>query len=198
LLDVGCDTGGFLQAAAQEFGIVPVGVDAASRAVAAARQQGIETYLTLIENAPDHLRDFRIITVIDLIEHVTDPTGFLREIRTRLRPGGLVYLETPNIHSAVYRIGHSLGRLIGWRPAGILERLFPPQHAQYFTLASLAGLARTVGFEVVRIDTRVLPWSDIAASLPVRAATSSMQLLDRCTGARILIWAVLRRPASGD
>jgi hypothetical protein len=80
----------------------------------------------------------------------------------------------------------------------MLERLFPPQHVQYFTVTSLAGLAHAVGLEVVRIDTRVLPWSDIAASLPMRAATSAMQLLDRWTGARILIWAVLRRPASED
>ena len=198
LLDVGCDTGGFLRSAAQEFGIVPVGVDAASRAVAAACQQGIEAYLTPIETAPDHLGDFRLITVIDLIEHVIDPAKFLREIRNRLRPGGLVYLETPNIQSAVYRIGRGLGRLTGWRLSGMLERLFPPQHVQYFTVTSLAGLAHAVGLEVVRIDTRVLPWSDIAASLPMRAATSAMQLLDRWTGARILIWAVLRRPASED
>jgi SAM-dependent methyltransferase len=194
LLDVGCDTGGFLQAAAQEFGVVPVGVDAASRAVAVAQQQGIEAYLTPIESAPDHLRDFPLITVIDLIEHVIDPASFLRQVRARLRPGGLVYLETPNIQSAVYRIGRSLGRLPGWRPTEMLERLFPPQHVQYFTLASLAGLARAVGFEVVRIQTRVLPWNDIAASLPVRAATSVAQLSDRWTGTRILIWAVLRRP----
>jgi 2-polyprenyl-3-methyl-5-hydroxy-6-metoxy-1,4-benzoquinol methylase len=194
LLDVGCDTGGFLQAAAQEFGIVPVGVDAASRAVEAARQHGIEAYLTTIESAPEHLRDFRLITVIDLIEHVIDPGSFLRQVSERLRPGGLVYLETPNIQSAVYRIGRTLGRLPVWQPTEMLERLFPPQHVQYFTLASLEGLARAVGFEVVRIQTRVLPWSDIAASFPVRAATSAMQLLDRWTATRILIWAVLRRP----
>lgn len=198
LLDVGCDTGGFLQAATQEFGIVPIGIDAASRAVAAARQQGIEAYLTPIERAPEHLKDFRLITVIDLIEHVIDPTGFLREIRERLRPGGLVYLETPNIQSAVYRIGGGLGRLTGRRPTAILERLFPPQHVQYFTVTSLAGLARAVGLEVVRIGTRVLPWRDVAASLPVRAAISAIQLLDRWTGAWILIWATLRRPASED
>jgi 2-polyprenyl-3-methyl-5-hydroxy-6-metoxy-1,4-benzoquinol methylase len=198
LLDVGCDTGAFLEAAAQEFGIVPVGVDAAGRAVAAARQQGIEAHHTAIENAPDHLRDFRLITVIDLIEHVIDPACFLREIRKRLRPGGLVYVETPNIRSAVYRIGRGLSRFSGWRLSGMLERLFPPQHVQYFTLSSLADLARAVGFEVVQIDTRVLPWNDIAASLAVRAATSTMQLLDRGTGSRILIWVVLRRPTSGD
>jgi SAM-dependent methyltransferase len=197
LLDVGCDTGGFLQAARQEFGIVPVGVDAASRSVEAMQRQGIEAHLGSIERAPSHLIDFSVITAIDLIEHVSDPAGFLREIRERLRPGGVVYLETPNIQSAVYRVGCALNRLTHGRPEGLFERLFPPQHVQYFTMTSLAGLARTAGFEVVQIQNRVLPWGDIAASMPVRTAMSAMQLLDRGLGARILIWAVLKRPASG-
>ena len=197
LLDVGCDTGGFLQAARQEFGIVPVGVDAASRSVEALQRQGIEAHLGSIEHAPSLLIDFPVITAIDLIEHVSDPAGFLRDIRNRLRPGGVVYLETPNIQSAVYRIGCALNRLTGGRPEELFERLFPPQHVQYFTASSLAGLARTAGFEVVRVHSRVLPWGDIAASIPVRLATSALQLLDRGRGARILIWAVLKRPVSG-
>ena len=79
----------------------------------------------------------------------------------------------------------------------MLERIFPPQHVQYFTSASLAGLARSVGFEMVRIDNRVLPWSDIGAAAPVRAGMSAVQMLDRLAGTRILICALLRRPTTG-
>jgi 2-polyprenyl-3-methyl-5-hydroxy-6-metoxy-1,4-benzoquinol methylase len=194
LLDVGCDTGAFLQAAAQEFGVVPVGIDTASRAIAAAQQQGIEAHRTQLESAPDHLQDFPVITAIDVVEHVADPASFLREIRKRLRPGGVVYLETPNIRSSVYRIGRGLSTLTQGRPESFFERLFPPQHIQYFTASSLATLVRTAGFETVTVDTRVLPWDDIAASLPVRAALAVLQALDRLMGDRILICAVLRRP----
>jgi len=196
-LDIGCDTGAFLDAARQEFEIKPVGIDTASRAVAAARERGIEAYQTSIQEAPEHLRDFQAITAIDLIEHVTDPADFLREIRKRLRPGGVVYLETPNIDSIVYRIGSSLNRWTHGRRIGMLERIFPPQHVQYFTSASLAGLARSVGFEMVRIDNRVLPWSDIGAAAPVRAGMSAVQMLDRLAGTCILICALLRRPTAG-
>ncbi len=196
MLDVGCDTGAFLRAAAQEFGVLPVGIDTASRAIAAAQQQGIEASLTPLESAPDTLQDFPAITAIDVVEHVTDPAGFLREIRKRLRPGGVAYLETPNIRSTVYRIGRGLGALTHGRPKGLIDRLFPPQHVQYFTAPSFAALARAAGFEIVSIDTRVLPWSDIAAALPVRAALAAMQVLDRMIGAGILICAVLRRPLS--
>jgi SAM-dependent methyltransferase len=196
VLDVGCDTGAFLQAAAQEFGVVPVGIDAASRAIAAAQRQGIEAYLTPLESAPDHLQDFQAITAIDVVEHVTDPAGFLREIRKRLRPGRVAYLETPNIRSTVYRVGRGFSALThGW-PKGLFERLFPPQHVQYFTPPSFAALAQAAGFEVVSIDTRALPWSDIAAGLPIRVALAAIQVLDRLIGNGILICAVLRRPLS--
>lgn len=191
LLDIGCDAGTFLQAAAQEFGIVPVGIDASRRAIEAARERGIEAYQTPVESAPEHLSDFLVITAIDLIEHVAEPADFLRNIRARLRPGGVVYLETPNIRSMVYRIGRGLSHVT---KAKFLERLFPPQHVQYFTEASLAMLCQSAGLDIVSIDNRVLPWRDIAARLPVRVALSVLQVLDRWIGTRILICAVLRRP----
>ena len=195
LLDIGCDTGVFLATAAQEFGISPIGLDVGARAVAVAAQRGIEVYRAPIEAAPEHLQDLPAITAIDLVEHVADPAAFLREIRQRLRPGGVVYLETPNIRSSVYWTGRVLSGLTGGRPAALYERLFPAQHIQYFTRASLGALARACGFELTGMGTRVLPWDDIAASGFVRAAMAGMQLLDRLTGERILIWAVLRRPA---
>ena len=193
LLDIGCDTGLFLATAAREFGIVPVGVDVGARAVAVAAEQGIEVYRATIETAPEHLRDLPAITAIDLIEHVSDPAAFLREVRNRLRPGGLVYIETPNIRSTVYTTGRALSMLTGGRPAPLYERLFPPQHIQYFTRESLATLIKSSGLELARIGTRVLPWEDIAASGLVRAGMAGMQSLDRLTGERILLWAVLKR-----
>ena len=197
LLDIGCDTGVFLQIAAEEFGIVPVGIDVSKRAVSSARECGIEAYRFTIEEAPENLRDFAVITAIDLIEHVTDPISFLTEIRRRLRPGGVVYVETPNIRSAVYDAGRLLSLVSRGRAAALLDRLFPPQHIQYFTRTSLAQMAGISGLEVVHLDTRVLPSTDVAASLPIRASVAALQLVDRLAGNRILICALLRRSVSG-
>ena len=194
LLDVGCDTGAFLLSAARQFGVVPVGIDVARKAVEVASSGGIEVYRATIENAPESLQDFPVVTAVDLIEHVADPRGFLREIRRRLRPGGAVYLETPNICSAVYRTGRLLCNMTGGRPWRTFERLFPPQHIQYFTMASLRRMAVDSGLEVVQIDNRMLPWDDIAAPISVRIAMAALQAADGLTGDRILICAVLRRP----
>jgi cyclopropane fatty-acyl-phospholipid synthase-like methyltransferase len=194
LLDVGCDTGSFLASAAEQFGIVPVGIDVSSHAVQEATKKGIETYHTNLETAPSHLKDFTVITAIDLIEHVAEPRAFLQQIFVRLRPGGVAYLETPNVRSMVYLAGRILCSVTGGWPRGTFERLFPPQHAQHFTCASFSALARECGFEVVQLDTRVLPFDYIHTSLPVRIGMAGLQLLDSLTCGRILICALLRRP----
>ncbi len=84
-LDIGCDTGVFLKAAQEEFGIVPVGIDVAQRAVQVALSQGVEAFQGRIEEAPAELAGFRGATAIDLIEHVPDPCAFLVEVRKRLQ-----------------------------------------------------------------------------------------------------------------
>jgi 2-polyprenyl-3-methyl-5-hydroxy-6-metoxy-1,4-benzoquinol methylase len=197
LLDIGCDTGIFLKIAQEEFGIVPVGVDVAARAVAEAKRRGIEAYWGRIENAPAQLSEFHAITAIDLIEHVADPTAFLLEVHRRLRPGGVAYLETPNINSAVYRVGLSIGKLTGGRTGHLMERLFPPQHIQYFTPESLGDRARHAGFEAVSLFSRPLPIAHISASLGALAPIEFLQGFDRILGTGILICSVLRRPLQG-
>jgi 2-polyprenyl-3-methyl-5-hydroxy-6-metoxy-1,4-benzoquinol methylase len=198
MLDIGCDTGAFLIVAKEELGIIPVGIDVAGRAAAVARSNGIEAYQTDLEDAPETLTGFCAITAIDLIEHVANPAGFLREVGRRLQPGGPVYLETPNIQSFVYKFGNLLATITRGRPAALFERLFPPEHIQYFTRSSLTALARGAGLEVVQMSARILPSSDIAASLPTRLAMALLQTLDRIAGTEILICAVLRRPQAGE
>jgi len=193
LLDVGCDTGVFLQCAAEEFGVKPIGLDVARRSVEQARQAGMEVYQAPLDQAPEHLRGLPLILAIDLIEHVPDPGAFLREIRGRLRSGGAAYLETPNIESKVYRLGSWLSALSGGRPAALYDRLFPPQHVQYFTRQSFIALAQKNGLQIVSVETRSLPGGDIAASSLVRLGMGVVQALDALSGSHILICAVLRR-----
>lgn len=193
-LDVGCDTGSFLLAAAKAWETVPVGVDVARRSVAEARRRGLEAYCCTLESSPECLANFSLITAIDVVEHVVDPAVFLAEVRRRLRPGGICYLETPNIASKVYRIGRAVSRLSGGRPAWLFERLFPSEHIQYFSREGLLALADRSGLEVVSLSDRDLPLADIGASLPVRLGLSAMQMLDAFAGERLLLCIVIRRP----
>ncbi len=76
--------------------------------------------------------------MVDIIEHTPIPFEAVNKAGQILRPGGLLALVTPDIHSASARIA---GR--GWwhlRPA----------HLAYFSRASLAALLGRAGFSIVR------------------------------------------------
>ena len=193
LLDVGCDTGAFLDAACSLYGIAPVGVDVSVRAVAHAKARGIEAHAVFLEDAPPHLRDLALITALDLIEHVADPRTFLRSVHARLRPGGILYLETPNIQSTIYRLGRSLFNLWAGCAKGMFERLFPTEHVQYFSDRGLTTLASSCDLQLVQLTKRRLYWSDIATSHPVRLSLESLQAVDALVGQPILLCALLRR-----
>jgi 2-polyprenyl-3-methyl-5-hydroxy-6-metoxy-1,4-benzoquinol methylase len=196
MLDIGCDTGAFAQCAAEEFGVVPVGIDVAKRAVTAAQQRGIEAYQTTIEQGPEQLRDFELITAIDVVEHVSDPARFLKEIASRLAPGGLAYVETPNIRSAVYRLGARFCAITRGQPVSVWDRLFPAQHLQYFTPTSFAAIVRGAGLDARLVETRVLAQRDLATGQMVRLAVGAMQAYDRLSNDRILITGVAAKPAA--
>lgn len=73
---------------------------------------------------------FDVVTLIELIEHVPNPDDFLQTAYKMLRPGGLLYLTTPNTESINRRW---LG--IDWTVVS------PPEH---ITLFSPAGMKKTL------------------------------------------------------
>jgi hypothetical protein len=179
--------------ASRIYGVQPVGLDVAERSIAQAKQWGVEAYHTTLENAPEHLDSFPLITAIDLVEHVVDAEGFLYALRSRLAVGGVAYLETPNIQSWVYRVGRWLSKATGGRPRAAIERLFPPQHIQYFTPLGFETLARRCGLEVAWLEKRRLPYRDLAVSRLVGIGLAGLQWLDWLCRTPILLCAVLRR-----
>lgn len=194
-LDIGCDTGGLLEAAAELFGTRPVGIDVAARAVALARQAGIEAHQSDLAGAPQ-LRGFNLVTIVDVLEHVADPAGFMRDVESRIEPGGWCYIETPNIASFVYQVGRVLTTLTGARPAWICQRLFLPEHVQYLSVDGVERLAAASGLRVQECGRRQLSSADINTTLPVKLAVSALQMIDSALGTELLHWAVLHKPAN--
>jgi 2-polyprenyl-3-methyl-5-hydroxy-6-metoxy-1,4-benzoquinol methylase len=134
LLDVGCGNGSFLLLA-RSAGWDVFGVDFDARAVEAANRQGLNVRLGGMEELDPALDQFDVITLSHVIEHVPQPVMMLQRCYELLRPGGGVWIETPNISSQ----GH---RLFGknWRG------LEPPRHLVLFTLESMKGALKTAGF----------------------------------------------------
>ena len=137
VLDVGCGGGHWLMRAAQTRWRVH-GVDLDAKAVTMARARGLDVREGGIEAWGDARGEFDAVTLSNVIEHVHDPKRMLRMAFELLRPGGMLFVETPNIDA----LGHGhFGR--AWRG------LEPPRHLVLFNLASLIRLLRQVGFQAI-------------------------------------------------
>lgn len=153
LLDVGCSTGWFLEAATSAgcacYGIEPD--EFFYRRLESRRPPGVQVvHGFFARDVPASWEPFDIITFHDVFEHLTEPLAVLRAVRERLAPGGLLVLSLPTADGFAFRLGRLLCAAGVPQP---LERMFQVQypfpHLFYFTRSSLATLAGRAGFEPV-------------------------------------------------
>ena len=134
LLDVGCGNGFFLSTA-QACGWDAVGVDPDPQAVINGVNRGVEVRCGGIEQFDSKEQVFDAITLSHVIEHVHDPVATLKSCWRLLKPGGCLWLETPNIDSYGRR-----------RYGGSWRGLEPPRHLVLFTWRSLVSSLSRAGF----------------------------------------------------
>jgi len=134
LLDVGCGNGAFLRDA-RSAGWEVHGTDLDRIAVETARQSGIPVWLGPYDSAPFESASFDVVTAHQVIEHVPDPFAFLRTLHGWLKPGGLLWIGTPNLDCPIHeRFGEFYGNL------------HPPQHTVVLNQKSLVELTGFAGF----------------------------------------------------
>jgi SAM-dependent methyltransferase len=156
ILDVGCGTGANLEMLAQ-FGDAE-GVDVSEDALAFCRARNL-TRVTLgaAESLPYADASFDLVTALDVVEHLDDDAGGLREMRRVLRPDGRALLFVPAF-------------MWLW---GVQDDV--SHHRRRYTLPQLKGRVREAGFEVERAT-----YANITFFAPILAG----RLLMRATGAR--------------
>ena len=97
-LDVGCGAGLLAEPLAR-MGAKVTGIDAAPELIAVARAHaeaqglGIDYLAIPVEQVGG---TYDLVTCLEVIEHVAEPSEFLRSLTARLAPGGLMILSTPN------------------------------------------------------------------------------------------------------
>lgn len=138
LLDVGFGDGSFLEAASAA-GWRASGVDFDAATVDSARARGLDAHWGSIDAYRGCSELFDVITMSHVIEHVHEPAALLENAYRLLKPGGRLWLETPNLESLGHR---KFGR--HWRG------LETPRHLVLFNWHSLTLLLRQAGFGRIR------------------------------------------------
>jgi SAM-dependent methyltransferase len=175
LLDVGAGRGEFVLAA-ERAGWAAQGIEPAPGLAAHARERG-----ALVQTG--YLHDFAlgrsdswdVVTMLHVLEHVTDPRTLLQAARPYLKRGGILFVEVPNCDSYLLRIIDQYYRLRGRAWSSRLSPLHPPYHALGFTRRSLLWVLRQTGYDPVEVGT--LPASD--RGLRVSGTASPARLLAR-------------------
>ncbi len=137
-LDVGCATG-MLPEYMKNMGYREQGVEVCGPAAAYGREKrGVNIFTGTLEEAAFSDSSFSIVHCSHLIEHLTDPGGFVAEVYRILSPGGLFLITTPDISGFQARFfGHR------WRSA-------IDDHMVLFSAKTLKLLLKRGGFHILR------------------------------------------------
>jgi 2-polyprenyl-3-methyl-5-hydroxy-6-metoxy-1,4-benzoquinol methylase len=146
LLDVGCGSGEWLLWM-RDLGWAVEGVDFDENAIRAAAREGLIIKCGTLEDQCYPNNSVDAVTLNHVIEHVPNPVATLKECARILKPGGKLFLGTPNTSS----LGH---KLFGedWRG------LEPPRHLHIFGMGSMAALLNKAGFTKFSISTIHSPY----------------------------------------
>ncbi len=136
LLEVGCARGDFLRVAREAFDVYGVEPNPELAQAAAAVAP---VHADVIERAP--WKDCDVIASFHVIEHVDSPRSFIQAAAERLKEGGLLVLETPDIDSLPFKLLQAR-----WRQ-------FIPEHYFFFDPKTLARLLSDHGLRVDRVIT---------------------------------------------
>lgn len=156
ILDIGCGIGLFLQKLnAKIDNALIVGIDVNIYALKYAHK--IVPSAHLIQAVADKLpflkKKFNAIFALDLMEHLKNPSDFLREVHRVLSDSGSLILSTPDRYSILLARGKSkveqavfnVSRILGFAKVD-------PTHVKEFALHELSKLLHVNKFVLVKSD----------------------------------------------
>ncbi|MFM8624757.1 MAG: bifunctional 2-polyprenyl-6-hydroxyphenol methylase/3-demethylubiquinol 3-O-methyltransferase UbiG [Betaproteobacteria bacterium] len=177
VLDVGCG-GGILADAMARRGAEVLGIDLATRALRVAQLHALEAQTPRVQYreisaealAAEQPAGFDVVTCMEMLEHVPDPSSVVRACASLVKPGGHVFFSTLNRNPKSF-----LFAIVG---AEYVLKLLPKgthEYAKFIKPSELAQYARRAGLELQH--TRGLQYNPLNRRYWLSADTSVNYML---------------------
>ena len=147
MLDIGCG-GGILADAMARGGAQVLGIDLATKALKVAQIHALEAGTQGVDYreisaealAQEEPAGFDVVTCMEMLEHVPDPSSVVRACATLVKPGGHVFFSTINRNTKAF-----LFAIVG---AEYVLNLLPRgthEYAKFIKPSELAAYCRSTG-----------------------------------------------------
>lgn len=177
LLDIGTGTGTLLERASVS-GIEAQGVEQCHGFITICRKKGLDVKEGRIEEIQFD-RKYHIITMCDVIEHLSLPLASLRKVKELLLPGGEVIICTPNHNSPIVTFGNSLSF---FKINNLANIIFSGKHVSFFDEASMIYLLDKTGFSLRKIFYKIYDRPGYEVSFINVAAIQVIETIGRIFG----------------
>jgi SAM-dependent methyltransferase len=123
------------------------------------------------------------IICADVLEHLRDPLGMLRECRRHLAPGGVLIGSLPNSGHAYFRWNVLMGRFPR-HDKGLFDRT----HLQFYMRDGWVDLLTRAGFRVDHLEVSGVP---VGLALPRWEGSAAVQFLEWLSHRLACLWKTL-------
>ena len=177
VLDVGCG-GGILSDSIARRGANVLGIDLSAKALKVAQLHALEADTPNVEYrevsaealAVEQPGGFDVVTCMEMLEHVPDPSSIVAACTSLVKPGGRVFFSTINRNAKAF-----LFAIVG---AEHVLQLLPKgthEYAKFIRPSELAQWCRNTGLEL--LETRGMQYSPITRRYWLSSDTSVNYLL---------------------
>lgn len=153
-LDIGCASGVFGESLVRA-GVVQTcdGIEPFADAAHVAQTRLRQAWHGTLESVADAVpwRDYDLISMADVLEHLADPWTALRQLRERTMPSCRLLLSVPNVRHYKVSLPLLFRGEFRYADQGIMDRT----HLHFFTRASLIETLDECGWRMRAIDSNM-------------------------------------------